>query len=192
MANQPKGMKSLANQFLIAMPSLNDGFFERTVTYVCEHDDEGAMGIVVNKATNISLNKLLLEIEVGNGENPALADHSVLSGGPVQTDRGFVLHKGGREWSSSLKLEHDIVVTTSKDILENLGHEQGPDDFILTLGYAGWSAGQLEQELADNSWLTIDADPAIIFNTPVEQRWEKAVQILGIDVEQLTAFAGHA
>ena len=110
----------------------------------------------------------------------------------MQTDRGFVLHSGDREWSSSLHLGDNIMVTTSKDILEKLTTEEGPNDFILTLGYAGWSAGQLEQELANNSWLTIDADPDLIFHTPVEQRWEKAVKKLGIDISQLTSFAGHA
>lgn len=192
MANQHSGMTSLANQFLIAMPSLDDSYFGRSVTYICEHDDEGAMGLVVNKSTDMSVGRLLKEIKIDDEVNPLLSEQLVLAGGPVQTDRGFVLHSGSREWSSSMHLNNDIMVTTSKDILENLASDIGPKDFILTLGYAGWSAGQLEDELASNSWLTIDADPALIFDTPIEQRWEKAVQMLGIDISQLTAFSGHA
>ncbi len=192
MANQHSGMTSLANQFLIAMPSLDDSYFGRSVTYICEHDDEGAMGLVVNKSTDMSVGRLLKEIKINDEVNPLLSDQLVLAGGPVQTDRGFVLHSGCREWSSSLHLNDNIMVTTSKDILENLATETGPKEFVLTLGYAGWSAGQLEEELASNSWLTIDADPELIFNTPIDQRWEKAVQMLGIDIAQLTAFAGHA
>jgi putative transcriptional regulator len=192
MGNTHTGMQSLVNQFLIAMPSLDDSYFGRTVTYICEHDDDGAMGLVVNKNTDITLTKLLDEIKIGCDGKPSLDDKHVLSGGPVQPDRGFVLHNGSKQWSSSLKLKDDIIVTTSKDILEQLGSESGPQEYILTLGYAGWSAGQLEQEIADNSWLTIDADPALIFNTPVEKRWEKAVQMLGIDIAQLTSFVGHA
>ena len=192
MANKHSSMVSLANQFLIAMPSMDDSYFGRTVTYICEHDDQGAMGLVVNKSTDMTVGRLLKEIKINQDELPQLANHQVLSGGPVQTDRGFVLHSGDREWSSSLHLGDNIMVTTSKDILEKLTTEEGPNDFILTLGYAGWSAGQLEQELANNSWLTIDADPDLIFHTPVEQRWEKAVKKLGIDISQLTSFAGHA
>jgi len=192
MANEHSSMISLANQFLIAMPAMDDSFFGRTVTYICEHDDQGAMGLVVNKTTDMTVSRLLKEIKINQDEIPQLANHQVLSGGPVQTDRGFVLHSGNREWSSSLQLDKNIMVTTSKDILEKLSTDEGPNEFILTLGYAGWSAGQLEQELANNSWLTIDADPELIFNTPVEKRWEKAVQKLGIDISQLSSFAGHA
>lgn len=183
---------SLANQFLIAMPSMDDGYFQRSVTYVCEHDSDGAMGLVVNKQTDMSVKRLLSEIDIELPSDSTMEESMVLSGGPVQNDRGFVLHKGNRTWSSSLELEEGIMVTTSKDILENLGKKSGPDEFVVTLGYAGWSAGQLEEEIANNSWLTVKADPAVIFNTPVEKRWEVAVQMLGIDISQLTSFAGHA
>ena len=192
MANEHNSMISLANQFLIAMPSMDGSYFGRSLTYICEHDDQGAMGLVVNKTTDMSVGKLLKEIKINDEVIPQLAEQKVLSGGPVQTDRGFVLHSGNREWSSSLHLDDNIMVTTSKDILQNLATEDGPNDFILALGYAGWSAGQLEDELADNVWLTVDADPELIFNTPVDKRWEKAVQKLGIDISQLAAFAGHA
>lgn len=183
---------SLANQFLIAMPSMDDGYFQRSVTYICEHDEQGAMGLVVNKQTDMSVKRLLKEIQIDLPETSPLEENMVLAGGPVQTDRGFVLHKGNRTWSSSLQLEEGIMVTTSKDILENLGKESGPEDFLVTLGYAGWSAGQLEQEIANNSWLTVKADPEVIFNTPASERWETAVKMLGIDISQLTSFAGHA
>lgn len=183
---------SLTNQFLIAMPSMDDGYFERTLTYICEHDENGAMGLVVNKQTDMSVRHLLSEIQIDLPESSPLQEQKVLSGGPVQVDRGFVLHNGNRLWSSSLQLKNNFVVTTSKDILENLGTDEGPLDFVVTLGYAGWGAGQLEDEIANNSWLTVNADPELIFNAPIEQRWELAVQKLGIDSSQLSHFAGHA
>lgn len=197
MPNQHSSMTSLANQFLIAMPALDDSYFERTVIYVCEHDDEGAMGLVINKTTDIAINKVLIEMHIddeseNNHSHVELNKNHVMSGGPVQTDRGFILHNGDKKWSSSLQLQDQINVTTSKDILSNLATEQGPEKYIMTLGYAGWTAGQLEQELVDNTWLTIDADPNLIFDVPIEERWEKAVQKLGINVEQLTIFSGHA
>lgn len=190
-------MTSLANQFLVAMPALDDSYFGRSVIYICEHDDEGAMGLVINKSTEIAVNTVLLEMHITDEEldteaTVELDDINVMSGGPVHTDRGFILHNGDKKWSSSLKLDDQINVTTSKDILENLATKAGPEKYLMTLGYAGWTAGQLEQELADNTWLTIDADPDLIFDTPIEDRWEKAVQKLGINVEQLTAFSGHA
>jgi putative transcriptional regulator len=197
MPNKHSSMTSLANQFLVAMPALDDSYFGRSVIYICEHDDEGAMGLVINKSTEIAVNTVLLEMHITDEEldteaTVELDDINVMSGGPVHTDRGFILHNGDKKWSSSLKLDDQINVTTSKDILENLATKAGPEKYLMTLGYAGWTAGQLEQELADNTWLTIDADPDLIFDTPIEDRWEKAVQKLGINVEQLTAFSGHA
>lgn len=188
-------MTSLVNQFLIAMPALDDSYFSRSLIYVCEHDDEGAMGLIINKNTDIAINKVLLEMHIEDEEDDLdfqLDSQKVMSGGPVQTDRGFILHNGEQKWSSSLQLQDQISVTTSKDILENLSNENGPEKYIMALGYSGWSAGQLEQELIDNTWLTIDAEPDLLFDVPVEQRWEKAVQKLGISPEQLTAFSGHA
>lgn len=185
-------MTSLANQILIAMPSLDESYFGRTIIYMCEHDDDGAMGLVINKPTELSISKVLAELNLIDEEDERLEKHSVMSGGPVQTDRGFILHNDDKQWSSSLKLNDNITVTTSKDILENLATEQGPNKFIMTLGYAGWSAGQLEQELADNTWLTLDADPELIFNTPVNECWNKALEKLGITVDQLSSMSGHA
>ncbi|NVK26180.1 MAG: YqgE/AlgH family protein [Gammaproteobacteria bacterium] len=190
-------MTSLANQFLVAMPTLDESYFGRTLIYVCEHDDEGAMGIVINKPTDLTIGQVLSEmnlIEQDSEENTVkeLNDKTVLAGGPVQTDRGFILHNDNNQWSSSLNLAEQITVTTSKDILENLTSEQRPEQFIMALGYAGWSAGQLEQELADNTWLTLEADPQLIFNTPIAKSWDKALEKIGISAEQLTSFSGHA
>ncbi len=190
-------MTSLANQFLVAMPALDDSYFGRTVIYICEHDDDGAMGLIINKSTDIAINKVLIEMHIedeeqGETSTVELNRNHVMSGGPVQTDRGFILHNGDNKWSSSLKLDDQINVTTSKDILANLSTKDGPEKYIMTLGYSGWTAGQLEQELADNTWLTIDADPDLLFDTPVEERWEKALKKLGVNADQLTAFSGHA
>ena len=185
-------MTSLANQFLIAMPSLDESYFGRTIIYICEHDDEGAMGLVINKPTELSISKVLAELNLIDEETERLAHQQVMSGGPVQTDRGFILHNDDQQWSSSLKLDEQITVTTSKDILAKLNTEDGPEKFIMTLGYAGWSSGQLEQELADNSWLTLEADPELLFNTPVNQCWDKALEKLGITVDQLSLMTGHA
>jgi len=206
-------MQSLENQFLIAMPSMGDPFFNKTVTYICEHNDEGAMGLIINLPVNICLNDLLKQIDdeadseaqVGivddnhldkqQKENSSLLaslEQPVLSGGPISQNRGFVLHSTQQGWKSSLALSKDIMITTSKDVLASLTTAHAPEQFIITLGYAGWEQGQLEQELLDNSWLIIEADPAIIFNTPAEKRWEKAVSMLGFDIGQLSPEAGHA
>ncbi|SET82883.1 YqgE/AlgH family protein [Thalassotalea agarivorans] len=184
-------MDSLENHLLIAMPSLDDSFFHKTVTYICEHNEEGAMGLIINLPLNLTVNDLLNHI---NQEDKHLAtrEQQVLTGGPVAQDRGFVLHSPQPGWRSSLSLSRDIMITTSKDILDALGTEQAPNDFIVTLGYAGWSAGQLEQELQENAWLTIPASTEILFQTPVPQRWQKATELLGIDVGHLSNDIGHA
>lgn len=189
-------LSSLQNHFLIAMPSLTDPLFSRTVTYICEHNEEGAMGLIINQPVDLNVSSLLekLEIVVPEGqtdEHRSLAA-PVYSGGPVAKDRGFVLHPPQDTWRSSLQLSDDIMITTSKDILESLGSSAAPHKFILTLGYAGWDAGQLEQELAENSWLTIPADADILFQTPVRERWQRAAEKLGIDIWQLGPEAGHA
>lgn len=192
MANTHSTMNSLANQFLIAMPSLDESYFGRTIIYLCEHDDDGAMGLVINKPTELSIAKVLSELNLVDEEDEQLNGQHVMSGGPVQTDRGFILHNDNKQWSSSLKLDEQITVTTSKDILAKLNTEQGPQKFIMTLGYAGWSPGQLEQELADNTWLTLEADPELLFNTPVDKCWDKALEKLGVSIDQLSSMSGHA
>jgi len=185
-------MQSLENHFLIAMPSMQDPFFKRAVTYICEHNEDGAMGLVINQPINITVGDLLDKIEIDNDKSNQSAQVAVYAGGPVKTDRGFVLHSPKPGYSASQELSSDIMITTSKDVLASLTTTQAPEQFIITLGYAGWEQGQLEQELLENSWLIIKADPDIIFNTPVEKRWEKAVETLGFNIGQLSTEAGHA
>jgi len=176
------------------MPSLKGPIFERSVTYICEHDDQGAMGIVINVPIKLSIHEMFKQIDIDPNERDmaALASRIVFQGGPVAEDRGFVLHTPMEGLSSSLHLSDDLMVTSSKDVLETLGTEQQPEQFLVALGYAGWEAGQLEQEVLENSWLTVPADIDIIFNTPIKDRWQKATKQLGIDIWQLSADAGHA
>jgi putative transcriptional regulator len=184
-------MESLENQLLIAMPTLNDSYFHKTVTFICEHNNDGAMGLIINLPFSITLNELLNQLDTKKPYLDTL-EQQVLLGGPVAQQRGFVLHSPQSGWSSSLALSGDIMITTSKDILLSLGTEKAPEHYLVTLGYAGWGPGQLEKELAENSWLTIPADSDILFNTPIEQRWLKATKKLGIDVAHLSQEIGHA
>lgn len=187
-------MTSLRGSLLIAMPSLDDPFFSRSVTYLCEHNEDGAMGLMLNHPVKLTLAELLSQIESvkrDSYDEPELTQ-PILSGGPVNTDRGFVLHTRQLGWASSQELGSNLMVTTSKDVLEVLGTPAAPEKYLVTLGYAGWSAGQLEQELAANSWLTIPADEALIFDTPTDKLWEEATHRLGIDVWQISPEAGHA
>ena len=184
-------MESLENHLLIAMPTLKDSYFDKTVTYICEHNEEGAMGLIINVPVNVTINELLAQLEDDIPSRSHLTQR-VLTGGPVSTDRGFVLHSPQAGWSSSLALSDDVMITTSKDILSAIGTNTGPDSSIIALGYAGWTAGQLEQEMQDNSWLTIEADDDILFNTPIHKKWQAAVNKLGVDVWQLAPGAGHA
>ena len=185
-------MHSLQNHLLIAMPSLNDPYFSRSVTYICEHNEHGAMGIVINQPVGMSLKQLLSQTD---SEAPVLAqkaDDIILAGGPVSQDRGFILHTCQPGWNSSLQLTSEIMVTTSKDILPALGDGTGPDKALIALGYAGWTAGQLEEEIQSNSWLTVEADLALLFDVPIHKKWQTAVQKLGIDSWQLAPGVGHA
>jgi putative transcriptional regulator len=184
-------MDSFENQLLIAMPSLDDSYFNKTVTYICEHNAEGAMGLIINLPINVTLNELLTQIDQDKIAAPEL-DQQVLTGGPVSQDRGFVLHSTQAGWNSSLALTADVMITTSKDILLALGTAQAPEKYMVTLGYAGWGPGQLEEEIKANSWLLTPADGDIIFNTPIEQRWKKATDKLGIDMAHLSNEVGHA
>ncbi|HXG28463.1 MAG TPA: YqgE/AlgH family protein [Nevskiales bacterium] len=183
---------SLRNQFLVAMPGMVDGNFDHTVTLLCEHTPEGAMGLVINRPTTLDLRDMLqhmgIPIERLDGE-----PIPVYWGGPVQPERGFVLHSSeAARWDSTLKLSDAISVTTSKDILVAISQGQGPAHYLVTLGYAGWSAGQLEQEILHNSWLNTPADSAIVFETPTAARWEAAARLLGVDVRLLGTDPGHA
>jgi len=185
----------LTNQFLIAMPGMVDGNFAGTVVYLCEHSDNGALGLVINRPTDINLKNLFERVDL-TLERDDLAARPVFYGGPVQTERGFVLHEGlgddGDHYSSTLKISGGLEMTTSRDVLEALSNGAGPKRVFVTLGYAGWSAGQLEDEISRNGWLSVNADPELIFATPVEQRYDKALSLLGVDRNFLMGEAGHA
>jgi putative transcriptional regulator len=181
----------LANHFLIAMPNMLDPNFSGTVIYVCEHNEKGALGLVVNRDTEILVSNLFDRIEL-KLEIAPMGERRVLYGGPVQSDRGFVLHTPTRNWNSTLQVGTDVSLTTSKDVLEALADGHGPSDWLITLGYAGWSAGQLESEIADNAWLTVPAKSNVLFQTPVERRFDEAFRLLGFDPGMLSSTAGHA
>lgn len=183
--------RSFAEHFLIAMPAMDDPNFVRSVTLVCQHDEGGAMGLVINHPADVRFGELLGQLKLDSGD-AALAERLVLDGGPVQPDRGFVLHDDPRPWDSSLRLRNGLAVTTSRDILEAIARGEGPANWLLALGYAGWDAGQLEAEMAANSWLTVPADAGLVFDTPVEARWRAAAGRLGVDLDRLADYAGHA
>ena len=182
---------SLKNQLLIAMPTLQDPNFSRTVTYICEHGEHGAMGIVINRPTELRLLDVLQHMDIG-GDFGASGDQTVYLGGPVEEERGFVLHTHTAPWDSTLSIDDDISITTSRDILEAMAEGGGPQQTLVALGYAGWGAGQLEQELQQNAWLSGPVDKSILFDLPPEQRWEAAARLLGVDVNLMSSEAGHA
>jgi putative transcriptional regulator len=187
---------NLTNQFLIAMPGMADENFSRTVIYLCEHSKNGALGLVINRPTDITLKNLFEKVELSL-DRDELAGQPVFFGGPVQTERGFVLHeKTGTEqspYTSTLSIAGGgLEMTTSKDVLEALANGAGPRRLMVTLGYSGWSAGQLEEEIGRNGWLTVNADPKVIFDTPVEERYQRALSLLGFDPLMLSQEAGHA
>ncbi len=190
------GHINLTNQFLIAMPGMGDPTFAGSVVYMCEHTDKGALGLVINKPVDIKLKNLFEKVELSLTRED-IADSPVYFGGPVQTERGFVLHErlseDGSPYSSTLSIAGGgLDMTTSKDVLEALAEGAGPKKLLVTLGYSGWRAGQLEDEIGRNGWLTVDADPQIIFDTPIDQRYDRAVSLLGFDPHMLSQEAGHA
>jgi putative transcriptional regulator len=186
---------NLTNQFLIAMPGMVDETFSGAVVYLCEHSEKGALGLMINKPVDIRLRNLFEKVDLSL-ESSELAEQPVFFGGPVQTERGFVLHErqadGTSPFSSTLSVPGGLEMTTSKDVLEAMAQGAGPRRVLVTLGYSGWATGQLEDELSRNGWLTVDAVPEIIFDTPVEQRYERALGLLGIDPRMLSQEAGHA
>jgi putative transcriptional regulator len=182
---------NLTHHFLIAMPSMADPYFAKSLTYVCEHNDQGALGVVVNRPIDMTLQALFERLSL-TLKHKDLSDAPIYFGGPVQTDRGFVLHEPAGNWQSTLRVRDAIGLTTSKDILEAVGRGEGPDKLLVTLGYAGWSAGQLEHELGQNAWLTVEAKDAIIFDLPSEERLPAAMELLGVDYARLADSAGHA
>jgi len=192
---------NLTNHFLIAMPNMADPYFSRTLTYVCEHNDQGALGIVVNRPIDMTLQALFERLSLSM-KDTARADAPIYFGGPVQTDRGFVLHEPAGDWQATLKVTagkggtcgtgSTIGLTTSKDILEAVGRGEGPTKMLVSLGYAGWSAGQIEHELSQNAWLTVEAKDAILFDLPPDERLPAAMDLLGLDYARLADQAGHA
>jgi putative transcriptional regulator len=181
----------LANQLLIAMPSLRDPNFARGVAFLCQHGEDGAMGLMVNRLSEYRLGDVLAQMNM-HSELPEVSDAPVLIGGPVAPERGFVLHAPGGEWESSFKISDRISVTTSRDILVAMAEGRGPRHSVVTLGYSGWSPGQLEQEICENHWLTAPASEALLFDTPLDERWEAAAGIVGVNLFQLATYAGHA
>jgi putative transcriptional regulator len=201
----------LSHHFLIAMPGLEDPTFAKSVVYVCEHSERGAMGLIINKPGDLSLKHLFEKVELPLHRQDLLQSN-VLHGGPVQTERGFVLHEPMLEkdsvdsenpnteavatpnsiYASTLNVPGGLAMTTSKDVLEALANGSGPQRVVVTLGYASWGEGQLESEIGENSWLTVPADPAVIFDTPIEQRYDKALSLLGLQAWMLSSEAGHA
>ncbi len=185
----------LTNQLLVAMPTLADPNFAQTVTLICEHTDNGALGIVINRPMAMGLGEVFQQLSMPT-DNTELRDQPVLRGGPVHQDRGFVLHAPGAAgtatWDATLEVSPTLHVTTSRDILGSMAKGSGPSPAVVALGYAGWEAGQLEQEIRSNAWLNVPMDEAILFSTPYEHRWHAAVRLLGIDFGRLSSQAGHA
>lgn len=185
---------NLANHFLIAMPSMDDPVFGGTLVYVCEHNDKGVLGVIVNKPTDMTMETLFerIDLKLADDIDADVVNEAILFGGPVQDDRGFVLHTPGERYSSSLTVTPEVAFTTSIDVLEAVAAGDGPARMLVSIGYAGWSPGQLEEELARNGWLTVGADAHVLFDLPVEERYTAAIKLLGIDPVMLASEAGHA
>lgn len=181
----------LGNHFLVALPTMEDPNFSRGVTLVCQHTAEGAMGLLVNRLSDYVLGDVLEQMRIRT-ELEHLAGAAVLVGGPVQPERGFVLHTPGASWDSTYAISSSLSLTTSRDVLEAMAEGKGPAQSVVALGYAGWGEGQLESELQDNAWLTVGVDSSILFSTPIEQRWAAAARLMGVDMTLLTDYAGHA
>jgi len=181
----------LSNQLLIAMPAMVDPNFSQTVTLICEHSSKGALGLVLNRPLPMKLSDVFEQLSL-DAADARIGQQPVLRGGPVQTDRGFVVHRQGGSWDSTLKVSEQIQVTTSRDILAAMARGEGPPNAFIALGYAGWDAGQLEQEILANAWLSAPADDEVIFNLPFEDRWQAAGRLLGIDLTRISPDAGHA
>lgn len=181
----------LTNQLLIAMPGLLDPNFSTTVTLICEHNDDGALGIIINRPLNLKLSGLFEQLSVDDAQSAAASD-PVLSGGPIGTERGFVLHNKGQHFENTLTVSDDIRLTLSRDVIDAMATGDGPEKSLVAVGYAGWEAGQLEGELLANSWLNVPATPELVFDVPFADRWDVAARTLGIDIACISPDAGHA
>ncbi|NQX87277.1 MAG: YqgE/AlgH family protein [Halioglobus sp.] len=189
--NTAKSGDCLRDHFLLAMPCLSEGIFSQSITYICEHGESGAMGIIINRPLDLSVSEIFEHLQITHTKD--FTDVPVMAGGPVQMDHGFVLHRYcNTPWEASLNVTPEITLTTSRDILRAIARDEGPRDHLIALGYAGWGAGQLEQELAENSWLTLPGSSDVIFATPVDQRLETAAALLGVDMNLISGQAGHA
>ena len=182
---------ALSSQLLVALPSLADPNFSRSLTLVCQHDVDGAMGVTINRPSEYTLGEVFRQMGIDSADE-ALCSRQVVAGGPVHPERGFVLHDGDRTWDSTLAISDGLYVTTSRDVLEALASGEGPRAATVALGCAGWGAGQLEQELVENSWLTVPADHELLFEIPLAQRWQAAAGRIGVDLSRLTDYSGHA
>jgi putative transcriptional regulator len=181
----------LTDHFLIAMPALEDHFFAKSLIYIAEHNEQGAMGVIVNRPIDMTLSTLFQRIDL-SCVSESMDKQPVFFGGPVQTDRGFVLHRPLGAWQSTLAVNAQIGLTTSRDVLQAAGRAGHPSDIVVTLGYSGWASGQLEHEIGQNAWLTVPADPRILFELPYEERLSSALELLGVDLANLAGQAGHA
>jgi putative transcriptional regulator len=179
---------SLRNQFLVASPYLQDPRFHGAVIYICEHSNEGALGLMVNQVLDIHLGEILEQLDMDGGE----LDVPVYSGGPVQQERGFVLHTPELSWQNTAEVTENVWLTTSRDVLSDIGSGIGPEQYLVCLGYAGWSEGQLEEELASNAWLNCPASPELLFNTAAPERYSAVLKAIGVDINQLSESVGHA
>lgn len=182
---------SLTNHFLIALPTLQDPNFSRTVTYICEHTSEGTMGLIINRPSTLRLTDILHHMAIEETTDTPV-DMRIFIGGPVQEDRGFLLHSPAKRWDSTLLIGDDLAVTTSQDLVKAIARNEGPEKVFFALGYAGWGPGQLEQELQQDAWLFGPASKDIIFHTPIEERWEAAATLAGVDVNLISNVGGHA
>jgi putative transcriptional regulator len=182
---------SLINQLLIAMPGMQDPHFSTTVTLICEHNNDGALGIIINRPLNLKLSGLFDQLSVADAD-PVVAAAPVLSGGPVGTERGFVLHDFEHTYENTLAVSEDIQLTLSRDVIDSMASGDGPRKSLVAVGYAGWEAGQLEEEMLANAWLNVDATPELVFDTPFADRWDSAARLLGVDIASISPDAGHA
>ncbi len=180
----------LNNQFLIAMPSLFDPIFYHTVTFLCQHTKEGALGIVINRSAEMNLGEIFKQMNIPSSSEE-ISQTPVYAGGPVQQDRGFVVHTSGGDWDMTLPVSEGISLTTSRDVIEAIAAGEGPEKYLIALGYAGWGEGQLEKEMLNNSWLNTPFTRQILFETPLNERWNAAANQIGININQLTTPAGH-
>ena len=191
MCSLPMQSVNLTHHFLIAMPAMVDPFFSRTLTYICEHSDQGALGLVVNRSIDLTLKDLLEQLDISSADQ-TVQELPVMFGGPIQLDRGFVLHQPVGDWQSTMVVHDKVGLTTSLDILRAIASGESPKELLVALGYSGWAPGQIEHELSQNAWLTVPASSNIIFELPVEDRLTAAMQLLGIDFSSLSDEVGHS